>query len=129
MYFSSEVGKGFIISDDEEVTGVISVRNTLRRKAKEKVRKTSESKMDTLSRRARRRQIKQKNIPSFLFVSKPHFSSNSSLEIAPQDEFPSGSSYARQEREDVLDRRYRSEMMLRTISRYYYTGPELQSRN
>ena len=27
MYFSSSVGKGFIISDDEEVTGVISVRN------------------------------------------------------------------------------------------------------
>ena len=27
MYFSSSVGKGFIISDEEEVTGVISVRN------------------------------------------------------------------------------------------------------
>ena len=27
MYFSSSLGKGFIISDDEEVTGVISVRN------------------------------------------------------------------------------------------------------
>ena len=27
MYFSSDAGKGFIISDDEEVTGVISVRN------------------------------------------------------------------------------------------------------
>ena len=27
MYFSSSVGKGFIMSDDEEVTGVISVRN------------------------------------------------------------------------------------------------------
>ena len=30
MYFSSELGKGFIISDDEEVTGVISVKNPSR---------------------------------------------------------------------------------------------------
>ena len=27
MYFASSAGRGFIISDDEEVTGVISVRN------------------------------------------------------------------------------------------------------
>ena len=27
MYFSSSLGKGFIISDDEEVTGVISVKS------------------------------------------------------------------------------------------------------
>ena len=27
MYFASSVGRGFIISDEEEVTGVISVRN------------------------------------------------------------------------------------------------------
>ena len=34
MYFSSDVGKGFIISDDEEVTGVISVMNMSRKKSK-----------------------------------------------------------------------------------------------
>ena len=34
MYFSSDVGKGFIISDDEEVTGVISVMNMSRKKTK-----------------------------------------------------------------------------------------------
>ena len=34
MYFSSDVGKGFIISDDEEVTGVISVVNMSRKKSK-----------------------------------------------------------------------------------------------
>ena len=27
MYFASSLGRGFIISDDEEITGVISVRN------------------------------------------------------------------------------------------------------
>ena len=27
MYFASSAGRGFIISDDEEITGVISVRN------------------------------------------------------------------------------------------------------
>lgn len=31
MYFSSSLGKGFIISDDEEVTGVISVRSKVSR--------------------------------------------------------------------------------------------------
>ena len=34
MYFSSDVGKGFIISDEEEVTGVISVMNMSRKKTK-----------------------------------------------------------------------------------------------
>ena len=34
MYFSSDVGKGFIISDDEEVTGVISVMNMSRKKSR-----------------------------------------------------------------------------------------------
>ena len=116
MYFSSEMGKGFIISDDEEVTGVISVRNTLRKKTKGKIRKISESKMDTLSRRAKRKQMKQKNIPSFLFVNKPHFSSNSSLEIAPQDEFPSINEFPHKlQKEGLLERRYRSET---TLSRY-----------
>ena len=120
MYFSSEIGKGFIISDDEEVTGVISVRNTLRKKIKGKIRKNSESKMDTLSRRAKRKQMKQKNVPNFLFVNKPHFSSNSSLEIAPQDDFPTFPEFPHElQKEDVSDRRYKSETMLRSFSRYF----------
>ena len=31
MYFASSAGRGFIISDDEEITGVISVRNKVLR--------------------------------------------------------------------------------------------------
>ena len=30
MYFASSAGRGFIISDDEEITGVISVRNKVK---------------------------------------------------------------------------------------------------
>ena len=36
MYFSSDAGKGFIISDDDEVTGVISVRNKDKKKTKKR---------------------------------------------------------------------------------------------
>ena len=90
MYFSSEVGKGFIISDDEEVTGVISVRNPSRKKRNSSIQASSTI-TDTLKRRAKRKQTKQNNVPNFLFVNKPHYSSNSSLEIAP-DNAPSEAS-------------------------------------
>lgn len=123
MYFSSEVGKGFIISDDEEVTGVISVMNTLRKKSKGRVRQPSESKMETLQRRAKRKQSKKNNIPNFLFVNKPHFSSNSSLEIGLNKDFSdlSFQSEYKQNRPGAvgggIDRRYRSEIMLTATSR------------
>ena len=80
MYFSSSTGKGFIVSDDEEITGVISVRN----KSKQKKRTPSFRNMisdtinDTLKRK---KKLKPKtNIVDFLFVSKPHFSSDESIE-------------------------------------------------
>ena len=122
MYFSSEVGKGFIISDDEEVTGVISVMNTLRKKSKGRVRQPSESKMESLKRRAKRKQSKKNNIPNFLFVNKPHFSSNSSLEIGLNKEssdlsFQSEYKQSRPGAGGGIDRRYRSEIMLPATSR------------
>ena len=80
MYFSSSTGKGFIVSDDEEITGVISVRN----KSKQKKRTPSFRNMisdtinDTLKRKKKPKP--KTNIADFLFVSKPHFSSDESIE-------------------------------------------------
>ena len=119
---SSEVGKGFIISEDEEVTGVISVRNPSRKKRNSSI-KASSTITDTLKRRAKRKQTKKKNVPNFLFVNKPHYSSNSSIEIAP-DEAAEASikSENMQDRQGQVEpkaraRRYRSEVMLSTTSR------------
>ena len=122
MYFSSEVGKGFIISDDEEVTGVISVRNPSRKNWNSSIQESSTI-TDTLQKRAKRKQTKKKNVPNFLFVNKPHYSSNSSIEIA-LDEAAEASikSENMQDRQRQVEpksraRRYRSEVMLSTTSR------------
>ena len=84
MYFSSEAGKGFIISDDEEVTGVISVRNTEKKKKKKRHpsfgNMINDSLIDTLKRKGKKKRSKQSSTPSFLFVNKPYFSSEESLE-------------------------------------------------
>ena len=78
MYFSSEVGKGFIISDDEEVTGVISVKNPSRKKTKKQYQSIKDritgTITDTLKKTAKRKLSKKNDIPNFLFVNKPHFS-------------------------------------------------------
>ena len=120
MHFSSEAGKGFIISDDEEVTGVISVRNHAGNKSSKKkaIFQSSDTKTDTLQKRAKRKQTKKKNVPNFLFVNKPHYSSNSSVEIAP-DNGPSEYIQEEQRRDEpkTRDRRYRSELMLSTQCR------------
>ena len=79
MYFSSEVGKGFIISDDEEVTGVISVKNPSRKKHKSFRDKISGTISDTLRRKNKQKKSKTKDIPNFLFVNKPYFSSEESI--------------------------------------------------
>ena len=73
MYFSSDAGKGFIISDQEEVTGVISVKNEAKKKAKKthpsfKDRKT-DTFTDTLKRRGKKRMIQRSDIPDFLFLN------------------------------------------------------------
>ena len=85
MYFSSEAGKGFIISDDEEVTGVISVRNTEKKKKTKKSHPSfgnmiTDSITDTMKRKGKKKRSKQSSTPSFLFVSKPYFSSEESIE-------------------------------------------------
>ena len=81
MYFSSDVGKGFIISDDEEVTGVISVMNMSRKKSKKIRDRITGTITDTLRRntKGRKKSKATNNIPNFLFVNKPYFSSEESL--------------------------------------------------
>ena len=123
MYFSSEIGKGFIISEDEEVTGVISVRNPSRKKRNSSIQASSTI-TDTLKRRVKRKQTKKKNVPNFLFVNKPHYSSNSSVEISPVKEASEASIQSenmqhrqRQAEPKARARRYRSEVMLSTTSR------------
>ena len=60
MYFSSDAGKGFIISDDEEVKGVISVRNRDKKKTEKRYpsfrEKITDTITDTLTRKARRKE-------------------------------------------------------------------------
>ena len=79
MYFSSDVGKGFIISDDEEVTGVISVMNMSRKKTRKIRDKITGTITDTLKRNAKRKRDKARDVPNFLFVNKPYFSSEESV--------------------------------------------------
>ena len=85
MYFSSDAGKGFIISDDEEVTGVISVRNKDKKKTKKRHPsfrdKITETVTDTLTRKGKKKRSKRTDVPGFLFVNKPYFSSEESLEL------------------------------------------------
>ena len=93
--------------------------------------------MESLQRRAKRKQSKKNNIQNFLFVNKPHFSSNSSLEIGLNKESSdlSFQSEYKQSRPGAgggidrpgaggaggagggIDRRYRSEIMLPATSR------------
>ena len=86
MYFSSEAGKGFIISDDEEVTGVISVRNPVKKKTKKRHPSfrdmITDTITDTLKRTGKKKRSKKSDIPNFLFVNKPYFSSEESIETS-----------------------------------------------
>ena len=122
MYFSSNVGKGFIISDDEEVTGVISVRNPSSKKRNSLIQASS-TKTDTLKRRAKRKQTKTNDVPNFLFVNKPHYSSNSSVEITPDEaseafiQWENMQDRQRAQEPKTRNRRYRSEVVLSTTSR------------
>ena len=144
MYFSSDVGKGFIISDDEEVTGVISVMNMSRKKSKKIRDKITGTITDTLRRntKGRKKSKAANNIPNFLFVNKPYFSSEESLnetavcynvntltngirtsrENTPSysSQSPSSSRHInRDDRDRSRDRnkRYRSELMLKIPSK------------
>ena len=73
LYFSSRSGKGFIIGDNDETTGVISVRG----------KKDKYEKQDSFSmkRKKKKKRVKRANIPYFLFLNKPYFSSNESVDI------------------------------------------------
>ena len=124
MYFSSEVGKGFIISDDEEVTGVISVKNPSRKKTKKQHQSIKDritgTKSYTLKRTAKRKRSKKNDIPNFLFVNKPHFSSEESIDevsivvSTPKSVNKRGSCG---KSEPKTSKKYRSEVMLRIPSR------------
>ena len=77
------MGKGFIISDDEDITGVISV-STKTKKSKKKRHPSIRDKItdtinDTLRRKGRKKGNKRSNVPNFLFVNKPYFSSEEYL--------------------------------------------------
>ena len=124
MYFSSEVGKGFIISDDEEVTGVISVKNPSRKKTKK--HKSIKDKItgtisETLKRNAKRKRSKKNDIPNFLFVNKPYFSSEESIDnhsivvSTPQSNQTRGSDENSGAKK--LGKQFRSELMLSIPSR------------
>ena len=94
MYFSSSVGKGFIMSDEEEVTGVISVRNkveiqgiqidnTIVNYQKSSKRNSSfrEKISDTINdtlRRKKKQKYKKEPV-EFLYINRPDFSSDESL--------------------------------------------------
>ena len=124
MYFSSEVGKGFIISDDEEVTGVISVKNPSRKKTKKHKSikdKISESIYETLRRNTKQKRSKTKEIPNFLFVNKPYFSSEESLN---SDSTPPSTPQSNQTRRSHsvtgaknIGKQFRSELMLNIPNR------------
>ena len=112
MYFSSDVGKGFIISDDEEVTGVISVMNMSRKKTRKIRDKITGTITDTLKRNAKRKRDKARDVPNFLFVNKPYFSSEES--VSKGLECPS---YQPAAAASPPAPRYRSEISLRIPSR------------
>jgi hypothetical protein len=105
------------------VTGVISVRNPSRKKRNSSIQ-ASRTITDTLKRQAKKQQTKKNNIPNFLFVNTPHYSSNSSIEIAPDNEAAEASIQSeylqnrqRKAEAKTSDRRYRSEVILSTSSR------------
>ena len=116
MYFSSEAGKGFIISDDEEVTGVISVKT----KKKTKKRHPSfrdritDTITDTLKRTGKKKRSKKIDIPNFLFVNKPYFSSEDSLEEACYQSSQASvmSEYNQEYRGKADTKQFRSELNL-----------------
>ena len=125
MYFSSEVGKGFIISDDEEVTGVISVKNPSRKKTKKQHQSIRDritgTITDTLKKTAKRKRSKRNDVPNFLFVNKPYFSSEESLEEESMSMSTPRSEYQRGSRATLYKtsngQQYRSELMLSIPSR------------
>ena len=127
MYFSSEAGKGFIISDDEEVTGVISVKNPTKKKTKKRHPsfrdRITDTITDTLKRTGKKKRSKKIDIPNFLFVNKPYFSSEDSLEEACyQSSQATDMSQYKQEyprKSDAKDasKQYRSELLLKIPSR------------
>jgi len=82
MYFASSAGRGFIISDDEEITGVISVKNKKQKKSRQSSfrEKISDTFHDTL-RKKRRSRPKKPDPIDFLYVNKPDFSSNESVHV------------------------------------------------
>ena len=125
MYFSSEVGKGFIISDDEEVTGVISVKNPSRKKTKKQHQSITErisgTISETLKRNTKRKRSKKNDIPNFLFVNKPYFSSDESIDNIPL-EVSTPKSEQTKSSYDICEpkkmgKQFRSELMLRIPSR------------
>ena len=125
MYFSSEVGKGFIISDDEEVTGVISVKNPSRKKTKKQHQSITEritgTISETLKRNTKRKRSKRDDIPNFLFVNKPYFSSEESIDNIPLDVSTPKSEQTRSSYDSsepkTMGKQFRSELMLRIPSR------------
>ena len=124
MYFSSEVGKGFIISDDEEITGVISVKNPSRKKSKKQHQSIKDritgTISDTLKRNTKRNRSKKNDIPNFLFVNKPYFSSEESVDSVPIDVSTPRSEQTRSSQsheQKKMGMQYRSELMLRIPSR------------
>ena len=127
MYFSSEVGKGFIISDDEEITGVISVKNPSRKKSKKQHQSIKDritgTISDTLKRNTKRNRSKKNDIPNFLFVNKPYFSSEESIDSVPIDVSTPRSEQTRSSQshdsseQKKMGMQYRSELMLRIPSR------------
>ena len=118
MYFSSEAGKGFIISDDEEVTGVISVKNPTKKKTKKRHPsfrdRITDTITDTLKRTGKKKRSKKIDIPNFLFVNKPYFSSEDSLEEAcyESSEATVMSEYHQSFRGNSNTKQYRSELNL-----------------
>ena len=124
LYFSSDAGKGFIISDDEEVTGVISVRNKDKKKTKKRHpsfrEKITESITDTLTRKGKKKIRKRTDIPIFLYVNKPHFSSESSLEVSCSE--PSQAAvrpeYLQEGNTERRGKHFRSEIRLRIQTRW-----------
>ena len=83
-FFSSQLGRSVIISDDEDGPGLTTELHTLPR-AKPSIR---EKLTNTLTRRKKKKEpvvdameqiIKPVPIPDILFVDKPHFSSESDL--------------------------------------------------
>ena len=125
MYFSSEVGKGFIISDDEEVTGVISVKNPSRKKTKKQHQSITEritgTISETLKRNTKRKRSKKNDIPNFLFVNKPYFSSDESIDNIPLEVSTPKSEQAKSSHDSSepkkMGKQFRSELMLRIPSR------------